>query len=106
MAPATDDVIAQLDALREEVECCSSCVLAETRTKAVFGEGDPGADLLFVDNLCSLPLNLEAATVTRDVLADHRGVGGDSRTWGPVKRSAIQASALLKYWPPQEFGGL
>ena len=40
------------------------------------------------------------------VLADHRGVGGDSRTWGPVKRSAIQASALLKYWPPQEFGGL
>ena len=48
MPPATDDVIAQLDALREEVECCSSCVLAETRTRAVFGEGDPGADLLFV----------------------------------------------------------
>ena len=48
MAPATDDVIAALDALREEVECCSSCVLAETRTRAVFGEGDPGADLMFV----------------------------------------------------------
>ena len=48
MAPATDDVIAQLDALREEVERCSSCVLAETRTRAVFGEGDPGADLMFV----------------------------------------------------------
>ena len=48
MAPATDEVIAALDALREEVECCSSCVLAETRTKAVFGEGDPGADLMFV----------------------------------------------------------
>jgi uracil-DNA glycosylase len=46
--PATDDVIAALDALRGEVECCSSCVLAETRTKAVFGEGDPGADLMFV----------------------------------------------------------
>ena len=46
--PATDDVIAALDALREEVECCSSCVLAETRTRAVFGEGDPGADLMFV----------------------------------------------------------
>lgn len=40
------------------------------------------------------------------VLADHRGVGGDSRTWGPVKRSAIQGSVLMKYWPPQEFGGL
>jgi DNA polymerase len=46
--PATDDVIAALDALREEVERCSSCVLAETRTRAVFGEGDPGADLMFV----------------------------------------------------------
>ena len=48
MAPATDDTIAALDALREEVECCSGCVLAETRTKAVFGEGDPGAELMFV----------------------------------------------------------
>ena len=48
MAPATDEVIAALDALREEVERCSSCVLAETRTRAVFGEGDPGADLMFV----------------------------------------------------------
>jgi len=46
--PATDEVIAALDALREEVERCSSCVLAETRTRAVFGEGDPGADLMFV----------------------------------------------------------
>ncbi|MGE5229093.1 MAG: uracil-DNA glycosylase family protein [Deltaproteobacteria bacterium] len=48
MAPATDEVIAALDDLRREVECCSSCVLAESRTRAVFGEGDPGADLMFV----------------------------------------------------------
>ena len=48
MPPATDDVIAALDALRGEAECCSNCVLAETRTKAVFGEGDPCADLMFV----------------------------------------------------------
>ncbi len=48
MAPATDEVIAALDALREEVECCSNCALGETRTRAVFGEGDPGADLMFV----------------------------------------------------------
>lgn len=40
------------------------------------------------------------------VLADHRSIGGDSRTWGPVTRSAIQGAALLKYWPIQEFGGL
>jgi DNA polymerase len=48
VAPATDDTIAALDALREEVECCSGCALGPTRTKAVFGEGDPGADLMFV----------------------------------------------------------
>ena len=48
MAPATDDVIAALDALREEVERCSTCALGPTRTKVVFGEGDPGADLMFV----------------------------------------------------------
>ncbi len=41
-------MIAALDALRKEVECCSACVLASTRTRAVFGEGDPGADLMFV----------------------------------------------------------
>jgi uracil-DNA glycosylase len=46
--PATDDVIAALGDLRQEVERCSSCVLAETRTRAVFGEGDAGADLMFV----------------------------------------------------------
>jgi DNA polymerase len=48
VTPATDDVIARLDALREEVERCSRCPLGATRTRAVFGEGDPGADLMFV----------------------------------------------------------
>jgi DNA polymerase len=48
VAPATDEVIAALDALCEEVECCSACALGATRTKAVFGEGDAGADLMFV----------------------------------------------------------
>ena len=48
MTPADADVIAALDALREEVECCSRCVLHDSRTRAVFGEGDPGADLMFV----------------------------------------------------------
>lgn len=40
------------------------------------------------------------------VLADHRSLGGDSRTWGAVHRRDIQATALVKYWPLQEFGGL
>jgi len=32
-----------------------------------------GADVVVVENVCSLPLNVEAATVARDVLAAHRG---------------------------------
>lgn len=32
-----------------------------------------GADLVVVENLCSLPLNIDAATVTRDVLEAHPG---------------------------------
>lgn len=40
------------------------------------------------------------------VMADHRSVGGDSRTWGPVGRASILGTAVLKYWPPSEFGGL
>lgn len=32
-----------------------------------------GADLVVVENVCSLPLNLEAASLTAAVLADHRG---------------------------------
>ena len=48
MAPATDDVIAALDALRAEVEACTLCDLHSTRTRGVPGDGDPGADLMFV----------------------------------------------------------
>ncbi len=48
MAPATDDTIAALDALRAEVEACTLCDLHATRTRGVPGDGDPGADLMFV----------------------------------------------------------
>ncbi len=48
MAPATDDTIRALDELRREVETCSRCVLHETRTRSVFGEGDPDAELMFI----------------------------------------------------------
>ena len=48
MPPATDAAVAALDALRREVEGCTRCGLHATRTQAVFGEGDPAADLMFV----------------------------------------------------------
>jgi uracil-DNA glycosylase family 4 len=48
VAPATDDVLAALGALRAEVEACTRCDLHGTRTRAVPGEGDAAADLMFV----------------------------------------------------------
>ncbi len=48
MPAATDDTVAALEELRREVETCTRCPLYETRTKAVFGEGDYGAELMFV----------------------------------------------------------
>lgn len=37
-----------LQALREQVEQCTRCRLSGTRTKTVFGEGDPDAEILFI----------------------------------------------------------
>ena len=48
MPPATDDVKSQLEVLRAQVEACTRCELHATRTRAVFGEGDPQAALMFV----------------------------------------------------------
>ena len=43
-----NDVVDRLAALRREVEACTRCPLHETRTQAVFGEGDPHSKLMFV----------------------------------------------------------
>lgn len=49
MPPATDQPRGdEFEDLRREVERCTLCALHETRTRAVFGEGDPHADLMFV----------------------------------------------------------
>jgi uracil-DNA glycosylase family 4 len=48
VAPATDDVLAALAALRAEIEACTLCELHATRTRAVPGDGDPASDLMFV----------------------------------------------------------
>jgi uracil-DNA glycosylase family 4 len=46
--PVADEAVHDLDDLRRQVEECTRCPLFETRTRAVFGEGDPDADLMFV----------------------------------------------------------
>jgi uracil-DNA glycosylase family 4 len=47
--PATEhDVAAELEELSRQLEACGRCRLGGTRTRLVFGEGDPYADLMFV----------------------------------------------------------
>lgn len=49
MPPATEhDVAAELEELSRQLEACGRCRLGDTRTRLVFGEGDPQADLMFV----------------------------------------------------------
>ena len=40
------------------------------------------------------------------LLGDHRGASTDSRDFGPVPRSHISGTALLRYWPPERIGRL
>ena len=38
------------------------------------------------------------------VLGDHRSVSHDSRDWGLVPAREIHGKAVLRYWPPDQFG--
>jgi len=43
-----EDVAARLAELAEQAEACRNCVLGSSRTRAVFGVGNPEADVMFV----------------------------------------------------------
>jgi len=47
-APGVETPRRALEPLRTAAEGCRRCALADTRTKVVFGVGDPGAELMFV----------------------------------------------------------
>jgi signal peptidase I len=38
------------------------------------------------------------------VMGDNRNHSSDSRSFGPVKREFIVGEALLRYWPPADWG--
>ncbi len=38
------------------------------------------------------------------VMGDNRNHSSDSRAFGPVKRELIIGEALIRYWPPQDWG--
>lgn len=64
-----------IEALREEWKDCKECKLHKTRTKIVFGEGNPNADILFVgegpgatEDEKGLPFQGDAGKILNDFL--------------------------------------
>lgn len=56
--------------------------------------------------LCDLP---EEITIPDDhvfLMGDNRAASADSRVWGPVPEDWVVGDAVLRYWPPGDFGGL
>jgi signal peptidase I len=37
-------------------------------------------------------------------MGDNRNHSSDSRAFGPITRNVIVGEALLRYWPPQDWG--
>jgi len=85
-----------LHAVQREVVTCTRCRLAETRTKAVPGEGAPDARVLFVgegpggrENESGRPFVGRAGQLLAELL---RGIG-----W---QRSEVFITNVVKCWPP------
>ena len=99
MPPATepaDDLGRRIDALRREVEQSPCCRLFGSRTRLVFGEGDPAAYLMFVgeapgdhEDQQGRPFVGAAGKLLEELLA---GIG--------LKRGQVYIANVLKCRPP------
>ncbi len=86
-----------LDEWRERVENCTKCPLSQTRTKAVFGGGDPQADLLFIgeapgeqEDLQGVPFVGRAGKLLDKILAAIE-----------LRREDVYIANILKCRPPK-----
>ena len=85
-----------LDALRIEASSCTLCVLSQTRTQVVFGNGHPNADLMFVgeapgfhEDQQGIPFVGQAGKLLDKLLA---GIG--------LTRADVYVANTLKCRPP------
>lgn len=86
----------EFEALRERALVCTACSLSETRTNVVFGDGDFGADLVFVgeapgrnEDLEGEPFVGAAGKLLNELLAE---IG--------ISREEVYIANVLKCRPP------
>ncbi len=80
-----------------------------TEFEIINGEYDINMDILPDGWTADLPFSDATAELTLGqneyfVLCDNRQTASDSRIWGPVPGSRIQAKAFFRYWPLSELG--
>lgn len=70
----------------------------------VYIDGQPLAEayVFHHDKRSMQPVRVPAESII--VLGDNRPLSGDSREFGPVARSNLLGVAVLRYWPPSDFG--
>lgn len=56
--------------------------------------------------LCNLPQEITIPDGHVFLMADNRGQSADSRVWGPIPEDWVVGDAVVRYWPPKDFGGL
>ena len=86
-----------LDELREKVRNCINCPLSDTRINAVFGSGNPNADIMFVGEA---PGKNEDETGEPFVGAAGRMLN-DFLTASGIKREDVFIGNIVKCRPPQ-----
>ncbi|MBW2244835.1 MAG: uracil-DNA glycosylase [Deltaproteobacteria bacterium] len=96
-APETAQTGTTLEAVRAELGDCTRCGLAEGRTKLVFGDGNPNADLMFVgegpgeqEDLSGLPFVGRAGELLTRMI--ERGIA--------LPRSEVYICNIVKCRPP------
>lgn len=89
---------AALDALSAEASVCTRCALAETRTRVVFGVGDPAARLMFVgegpgrdEDLMGEPFVGRSGKLLDRLMAEELG----------IDRRSCYIANIVKCRPPQ-----
>jgi signal peptidase I len=78
----------------------------EIRDSLVYINGEQ-LDEPYINEPCTRNCENRSWTLGADeyfVMGDNRNRSRDSRSFGPIKRSHVIGEALIRYWPPEDWG--